>query len=129
MLCTLVKREKKSFQVAAKTVKGTCVTDLACSLVTSSRPPGRLQTRPDDRTWNAGVAVRTADGRLCSIVDHNRYVVSMCCARPSAGPDLSVWRPWVGSLLVPLPTLKCYNLHALTIVIITKYIYIYFYTL
>jgi len=29
----------------------------------------------------------------------------------------------------PLPTLKCYNLHALTIVIITKYIYIYFYTL
>jgi len=37
------------------------------------------------------------------------------------GPDLSVWRP--------LPTLKCYNLHALTIVIITKYIYIYFYTL
>ena len=27
-----------------------------------------------------------------------------------------------------LPTLKCYNLRALTIVIITKYIYIYFYT-
>ena len=38
------------------------VTDLAGSLVTSSRPPGRLQKRPDDRTWNAGVAVRTADG-------------------------------------------------------------------
>jgi len=34
------------------------VTDLAGSLVTSSRP----QKRPDDRTWNAGVAVRTADG-------------------------------------------------------------------
>jgi len=32
------------------------------SLVTSCRPPGRLQTSPDDRTWNAGVAVRTADG-------------------------------------------------------------------
>jgi len=32
------------------------------SLVTSCRPPGRLQKRPDDRTWNAGVAVRTADG-------------------------------------------------------------------
>ena len=27
----------------------------------------------------------------------------------------------------PLPTLKCYNLHTLTIVIITKYICIYFY--
>ena len=32
------------------------------SLVTSCRPPGRLQKRPDGRTWNAGVAVRTADG-------------------------------------------------------------------
>ena len=38
------------------------VTDLAGSLVTSCRPPGRLQNTPDDRTWNAGVAVRTADG-------------------------------------------------------------------
>jgi len=38
------------------------VTDLAGSLVTSCRPQGRTQTRPDDRTRNAGVAVRTADG-------------------------------------------------------------------
>jgi len=38
------------------------MTDLAGSLVTSSRPPSRPQTRPDDRTSNAGVAVRTADG-------------------------------------------------------------------
>jgi len=40
------------------------VTDLAGSLVTSSRPlpPGRLQRRPDDRTSNAGVVVQTADG-------------------------------------------------------------------
>ena len=38
------------------------VTDLAGSLVASSRPPGRLQKRPDDRTSNAGVAARTADG-------------------------------------------------------------------
>jgi len=29
------------------------VTDLAGSLVTSCRPPGRPQKRPDDRTWNA----------------------------------------------------------------------------
>jgi len=43
---------------------------------------------------------------------------------------VDLWRPWAGSLLDgPLPTLKWYNLHALTIVIITKYIYIYFYTL
>ena len=34
----------------------------AGSLVTSSRQPGRLHERPDDRTWNVGVAVRTADG-------------------------------------------------------------------
>jgi len=44
-------------------------------------------------------------------------------------PDLSVWRPWAGSLLEAPTTLKCYNLHALTIVIITKYIDSYFYTL
>jgi len=37
------------------------VTDLAGSLVTSSRPPGQPQKRPDDRTSNAGVVVRTAD--------------------------------------------------------------------
>ena len=32
------------------------------SLLTSSRPPGRPQKRSDDRTSNAGAAVRTADG-------------------------------------------------------------------
>jgi len=39
------------------------VTDLAGSLVTSSRPSGRIHKRSDDRTSNAGVAVglRTAD--------------------------------------------------------------------
>ena len=46
------------------------------------------------------------------------------------GPDLSVWRPWAGPLLeAPTHPQMQYNLHALTIVIITKYIYIYFYTL
>jgi len=34
------------------------MTDLAGSLVMSSRPPGQLQKRPNDQTWNAGVAVR-----------------------------------------------------------------------
>jgi len=38
------------------------VMDLTGSLVTSSRPLGWPQKRPDDRTLNAGVAVRTADG-------------------------------------------------------------------
>jgi len=48
-----------------------------------------------------------------------------CADLRCAGPvqDLSMWRPWAGSLLEALPILKCYNLHALTIVIITKYIY------
>jgi len=38
------------------------VTDLSGSLVTSSRPLGVLQKRPDNRTSNAGVTVRTPDG-------------------------------------------------------------------
>jgi len=37
----------------------------------------------------------------------------------SSGPDLSVCRIIIRGR--PLPTLKCYNLHALTIVIINKY--------
>ena len=40
----------------------TCPADLAGTLVTSSRTPGEPQKRPDDRTSNAGVEVRTADG-------------------------------------------------------------------
>ena len=57
-LCTLVKREKFS---GPGENDQRYVTDLAGSLVTISRPPGRPQKRPDDRTSNAGVAV-TADG-------------------------------------------------------------------
>ena len=53
-LCTLVEREKFS-SCGANCQRN--VTDLAGSLVTSSRPPGRLQNTPDDRTWNAGVVV------------------------------------------------------------------------
>jgi len=36
-----------------------------------------------------------------------------------------MWRPGQDHYWRPLYTLKCYNLHALTIVIITKYIYIF----
>ena len=36
--------------------------DLEDSLVMSSRPPGRPQKRPDDRTSNDGVAAQAADG-------------------------------------------------------------------
>ena len=38
------------------------VSDLEDSLVTSSRPSGQPQKRPDDRTLNAGVESRAADG-------------------------------------------------------------------
>ena len=58
-------RTLKQHLVSYRIVSQSCqrnVTDLEGSLVTSSRPPGRPQKRPDDRTWNAGVAVRTADG-------------------------------------------------------------------
>jgi len=48
-------REKK-FSGRGENCQGN-VTDLADSLVTSCRPPGRLQNTPDDRTSNAGVAV------------------------------------------------------------------------
>jgi len=37
--------------------------DLEGSLVTSFRPPGCPQKRPDDRTSNGGVAAQAADGR------------------------------------------------------------------
>ena len=36
--------------------------DLEDSLVTSSRPPGRPQKRPDDRTSNDSIAAQAADG-------------------------------------------------------------------
>jgi len=51
----------------------------------------------------------------------NKHTDRQTC-RPQV-PDLSVWRPWAGSLLFTgpyIPTLKCYNLHAFTIAIITK---------
>jgi len=40
-------------------------------------------------------------------------------------PDLSIWRPWAVSLLEAPTHPQMHNLHALTIVIITKYIYIF----
>jgi len=45
--------------------------DLEGSLVTSSRPPGRPQKKPDDRTSNGGVAAQAADGsqRTASVTD------------------------------------------------------------
>ena len=65
-----VKREKKFLKCAGENCKRN-VTDIAGSLVKSSRPPGRPQKRTDDRTWNAGVAVRAADGsrRTADAVD------------------------------------------------------------
>ena len=54
------------------------VTDLAVSLVTSCRPPVRPQNTPDDRTWNAGVAVRTADGSRRTADAGDEQCVSVC---------------------------------------------------
>ena len=80
VLCTLVERENNSFQVPAKTATKERVTDLAGSLVTSSGPA--IQKRRDDRTWNAGVAVRTADGsrRTADAGDEsNRCLLAHVC--------------------------------------------------
>ena len=59
------------------------VTDLAGSLVTSFRPPGRLQKRPDDRTTNAGVAVRTADGSRRTADAGDEQCLWCGCSSPS----------------------------------------------
>ena len=61
------------------------VTDLAGSLVRSSRPPCRLQNTPDDRTSNAGVAVRTADGsrRTADAGDQQCQCLRCGCSSPS----------------------------------------------
>jgi len=65
------------------------VTDLAGSLVTSSRPPGRLQKRLDDRTWNAGVAVRTADGSRRTADAGDEQCLRCGCSSPSCTVVLS----------------------------------------
>jgi len=55
----MVEGKKKSFQITAKTVKR--VGSRRC-LVTSSRSQGQQHKRPGDRTSNAGVVVRAAEG-------------------------------------------------------------------
>ena len=70
----------------------------------SGPSPGRILTRARARMYDALSAARA--GLKC-VEALGRIIIR--------GPSL--------------PTLKCYNLHALTVVIITKYIYIYFYTL
>ena len=62
------------------------VTDLAGSLVTSSRPPGRLQKRPDDRTSNAGVAVRRAAGSRRTADAGDEQCLRCGCSSPSYAP-------------------------------------------
>ena len=59
------------------------VTDLAGSLVTSSRPPGRLQKRRDGRTRNAGVAVQTADGSRRTADAGDEQCLRCGCSSPS----------------------------------------------
>ena len=59
------------------------MTDLTGSLVMSSRPPGRLQKRPDDQTWNAGVAVLTADGSRRTADAGDEQCLRRGCSSPS----------------------------------------------
>ena len=71
------------------------LTDLAGSLVTSSRPPGRPPKRPDDRTRNAGVSVRTADGsrRTADGPLHKACTTPAAEERPAV--QLVVCRRWL----------------------------------
>ena len=59
------------------------VTDLAGSLVTSSRPLGWLQKRPDERTSNASVAVRTADDSRRTADAGDERCLRCGCSSPS----------------------------------------------
>jgi len=59
------------------------VTDLAGSLVMSSRPPGRPHKRHNDRTWNAGVTVRTADGSRQTADAGDEQCLRCGCSSPS----------------------------------------------
>ena len=59
------------------------VMHLAGSLVTSSRPLGRLQKRHDDRTSNAAVAVRTADGSRRTADAGDEQCLTYGCSSPS----------------------------------------------
>ena len=91
VLCTLVKQEnleRKVFRSRRNCQRN--VTDLAGSLVTSSRPPGRLQRRPDDRTSNAGVAVRTADGSRRTADAADEQCLRFGCNSPSCTVVLCV---------------------------------------
>jgi len=81
-LCTLVKREKKFSKCPGENCKRN-VTDLAGSLVKSSRRPGRPQTRPDDRTLNAGVVVRAADGSRRTADAGDEQCLGCGCSSPS----------------------------------------------
>jgi len=80
-LCSLAKREKKLSCPGEHCQRN--VTDLAGSQVTSSKPPGRPQKRPDDRTWNAGVAARTADGSRRTADAGDEQCLRCGCNSPS----------------------------------------------
>jgi len=57
--------------------------DLAGSLVTSSRPPGQPQKRPNDQTLNASVTVRTADGSRRTADAGDKQCLRCGCSSPS----------------------------------------------
>jgi len=61
--------------------------------------------------------------------DSLHVTCGLTACTPGSAPGPTLGNEYEKTLPLPLPTLRCYNLHALAIVIITKYIYIYFYTL
>jgi len=81
--------------------------DLEDSLVTSSRPPGRSQKRPDDRTSNDGVAAQAADGsqRTAGAADEQCHSInSVEAMRETQSTELNRKdHPTASSFLDPLP--------------------------
>jgi len=89
------------------------MTDLAGSLVTSCRPPGRLQNTPDDRTWNAGVAVQTADGSRRTADAGDEQCLRCGCSSPSCTvvrcylPPGRCWRRAVSDMWMQQSVMYC----------------------
>jgi len=81
-LCTLVKLKKEKFSGPGENCQRN-LTDLARRLVTSSRPPGQPQKRSDDRTSNAGVAVRKADCSRRTADAGDEQCLRCGCSSPS----------------------------------------------
>ena len=113
MRCVRQWNEKRTVFWSRRRLSKERVTDLAGSLVTSCRPPGRLQQRPDDRTWNAGVAVRTADGSRWTADAGDEQCLRCGCRSPSCTvvrcylPPGRCWRRAVSEVWMQQSVMYC----------------------